>query len=99
VHQVGPGVEPQQRSQRLARIRREMATAGHLALAVPARDSGAACPPVVQNLMQFICGLLDADLRDATGWATGAAPGLATTWVTQVAAVRASPCAPVASRT
>lgn len=71
VHPVGPGVEPQQRSQRLARIRREMATAGHLALAIPARDGGAGCPPVVQNLMQFICGYLDADLRDATGLGHG----------------------------
>lgn len=68
---VGPDVETSLRSQRLARIRRELAAAGHLALAVPARDGGVGCPPEVQALMQFICGYHDADLRDATGLGHG----------------------------
>jgi alkylation response protein AidB-like acyl-CoA dehydrogenase len=71
LHPVGPDVEPRLRSQRLARIRRELAAAGHLALAVPACDGGVGCPPVVQTLMQFICGYHDADLRDATGLGHG----------------------------
>jgi alkylation response protein AidB-like acyl-CoA dehydrogenase len=70
-HPAGPGVEPRLRSQRLARIRRALAAAGHLALAVPARDGGVGCPAVVQALMQFICGYHDADLRDATGLGHG----------------------------
>ncbi|HET9898974.1 MAG TPA: acyl-CoA dehydrogenase family protein [Streptosporangiaceae bacterium] len=71
LHPVGPDVETSLRSQRLARIRRELAAAGHLALAVPSRDGGAGCPPEVQALMQFICGYHDADLRDATGLGHG----------------------------
>jgi len=72
LHPVGPDVESSLRSQRLARIRRELAAAGHLALAVPARDGGVGCPAEVQALMQFICGYQDADLRDATGLVMGA---------------------------
>jgi alkylation response protein AidB-like acyl-CoA dehydrogenase len=68
---VGPGVKPQLRSQRLARIRRELATSGDLAVAVPARDGGSGRPAVLQALMQFICGYHDADLRDATGLGHG----------------------------
>lgn len=71
LHPVGQDVETSLRSQRLARIRRELAAAGHLALAVPARDGGAGCPAEVQALMQFICGYYDADLRDATGLGHG----------------------------
>lgn len=68
---VAPGFKPQQCSERLAQIRRDMARAGHLALAVPARHGGAGRPPVVQGLMQFICGYHDTDLRDATGLGHG----------------------------
>ena len=68
---IGPSVEPQLRSQRLARIRRELAPGGHLGLAVPARDGGCGRPAVTQALMQFICGYYDADLRDATGLGHG----------------------------
>ncbi|HEX9355369.1 MAG TPA: acyl-CoA dehydrogenase family protein, partial [Streptosporangiaceae bacterium] len=68
---IGPSVEPQLRSQRLARIRRELALGGHLGLAVPARDGGCGRPAATQALMQFICGYHDADLRDATGLGHG----------------------------
>lgn len=68
---IGPSVEPQLRSQRLAMIRRELALGGHLGLAVPARDGGCDRPAVTQALMQFICGYHDADLRDATGLGHG----------------------------
>jgi hypothetical protein len=68
---IGPGVEPQQRSQRLAQIRRELAVGGYLGLAVPARDGGCGGPAIAQALMQFICGYHDADLRDATGLGHG----------------------------
>jgi alkylation response protein AidB-like acyl-CoA dehydrogenase len=68
---IGPSVEPQLRSQRLARIRREFALDGHLGLAVPARDGGCGRPAITQALMQFICGYHDADLRDATGLGHG----------------------------
>jgi alkylation response protein AidB-like acyl-CoA dehydrogenase len=68
---ISPGVEPLLRSQRLARIRRELAMSGHLGLAVPARDGGCGGPAITQALMQFICGYHDADLRDATGLGHG----------------------------
>lgn len=41
---IGPSVEPQLRSHRLARIRRELALGGYLGLAVPARTADAAGP-------------------------------------------------------
>ncbi len=68
---IGPRVEPRMRSLQLARIRRELAAAGFLGLAVPARDGGLGGPAVVQALMQFVCGYHDADLRDATGLGHG----------------------------
>lgn len=68
---VGPCVERRERSQRLARIRRELARGGHLAWAVPARDGGCGGPAVVQALAQFVCGYHDADLRDSTGLGHG----------------------------
>ncbi len=68
---INPGIEPRLRSQRLARIRRELAERGHLGLAVPTRDGGCGGPAVAQTLMQFICGYHDADLRDATGLGHG----------------------------
>jgi alkylation response protein AidB-like acyl-CoA dehydrogenase len=68
---IGPSVEPQLRSQRLVRIRRELALGGHLGLAVPARDGGCGRAAATQALMQFICGYRDADLRDATGLGHG----------------------------
>lgn len=37
-HPIGPDVEQRLRSQRLARIRRELAACGLLAVAVPAQD-------------------------------------------------------------
>lgn len=71
VNSVGTGAEPGLRSRQLARVRREMAVSGHLGVAVPACDGGTGCLPAVQCLMQFICGYLDADLRDATGLGHG----------------------------
>lgn len=68
---IGPRVEPRVRSERLAQIRRELAVSGLLGLAVPARDGGCGGPPIVQALLQFICGYHDADLRDATGLGHG----------------------------
>jgi alkylation response protein AidB-like acyl-CoA dehydrogenase len=70
-HLLKPDAGPQRRSQQLAQIRRDLAAAGQLALAVPARDSGDGRPPVVQVLLQFICGYHDPDLRDATGLGHG----------------------------
>jgi alkylation response protein AidB-like acyl-CoA dehydrogenase len=68
---IGPSVEPQLRSQRLSRIRCELARSGHLGLTVRARDGGCGSAAVTQALMQFICGYHDADLRDATGLGHG----------------------------
>jgi len=68
---IGPRVEQRVRSERLVRIRRELATGGFLGLAVPARDGGCGGPAIVQALLQFICGYHDADLRDATGLGHG----------------------------
>jgi alkylation response protein AidB-like acyl-CoA dehydrogenase len=68
---AGPDIEPQLRSQHLARIRRELAACGQLALAVPAGRGGCGGPSIVQALMQFICGYYDADLRDSTGLGHG----------------------------
>jgi alkylation response protein AidB-like acyl-CoA dehydrogenase len=70
-HPVGPAAGPRLRSQRLARIRRELAAAGILGLGVAARDGGSGRPAALQALMQFICGYHDADLRDATGLGHG----------------------------
>ncbi|HEY1619578.1 MAG TPA: acyl-CoA dehydrogenase [Streptosporangiaceae bacterium] len=91
-HPVGPGIEPELRGRRLALIRRELARTGQLALAVPVGDGGAGHPPVVQELMQFICGYLDADLRDATGLGHGrliarhASPPARARWLPQLLA-------------
>lgn len=77
---------------RLARIRRELAASGHLALAVPARDGGADRSSVLQALMQFICGYHDADLRDSTGLGHGrliarhACPAVRDRWLPAVLA-------------
>jgi alkylation response protein AidB-like acyl-CoA dehydrogenase len=68
---VGPTVEPGVRSERLLRIRRELARTGHLGIAVAARDGGCGRAMVVQTLMQFICGYNDVDLRDSTGLGHG----------------------------
>jgi alkylation response protein AidB-like acyl-CoA dehydrogenase len=68
---IGPRIEPRLRSERLARIRRELALGGFLGLAVAASDGGFGGPAVVQPLLQFICGYHDADLRDATGLGHG----------------------------
>ena len=68
---IDAGVQPTLRSERLLRIRHELAASGHLAVAVPARDGGDGCPALVQTLMQFICGYHDIDLRDATGLGHG----------------------------
>jgi alkylation response protein AidB-like acyl-CoA dehydrogenase len=70
-HPIGHPVKPRIRSQRLLRIRRELAAAGFLGLVVPASDGGRGGPPAVQALLQFICGYHDADLRDATGLGHG----------------------------
>jgi alkylation response protein AidB-like acyl-CoA dehydrogenase len=68
---IGSQVELRVRSQRLARIRRELAAGGFLGLAVPASDGGYGGLAVVQALLQFICGYHDADLRDVTGLGHG----------------------------
>jgi alkylation response protein AidB-like acyl-CoA dehydrogenase len=68
---AGPDIEPQVRGQHLVQIRRELAVHGQLALAVPARHGGCGGPPVIQALMQFVCGYHDADLRDSTGLGHG----------------------------
>ena len=64
-------VQPILRSERLLRIRHELAASGHLAVAVPACDGGGGCPVLVQTMLQFICGYHDIDLRDATGLGHG----------------------------
>lgn len=77
---------------RLARIRRELAAGGQLALAVPASDGGAGRPTVLQALMQFVCGYHDADLRDSTGLGHGrliarhACPAVRDRWLSAVLA-------------
>jgi alkylation response protein AidB-like acyl-CoA dehydrogenase len=58
-------------SEQLLRVRRELARAGHLGMAVPASDGGAGRPMAAQTLMQFICGYRDIDLRDSTGLGHG----------------------------
>lgn len=68
---IDPAVEAALRSERLLRIRTELARAGYLGVAVAARDGGCGRPATVQTLMQFICGYHDVDLRDATGLGHG----------------------------
>ncbi len=68
---VAPGLDPQLRSCRLARIRLELARLGYLAWAVPARDGGSGRPVLAQTLAQFVCGYHDVDLRDSTGLGHG----------------------------
>jgi hypothetical protein len=53
---IDAGVQPTLRSERLLRIRHELAASGHLAAAVPARDGGGGGPVLVQTMLQFICG-------------------------------------------
>jgi alkylation response protein AidB-like acyl-CoA dehydrogenase len=75
------------RSLHLRQIRRALADAGFLALAVPARHGGCGRPPVMQVLLQFICGYHDVDLRDSTGLGHGrlvaahAAPQVRDRWL------------------
>jgi alkylation response protein AidB-like acyl-CoA dehydrogenase len=64
-------VEAGLRSERLLRVRTELARAGHLGVAVTACDGGCGRPSTVQTLMQFICGYHDVDLRDSTGLGHG----------------------------
>jgi alkylation response protein AidB-like acyl-CoA dehydrogenase len=68
---IDAGVQPALRSERLLRIRHELAASGHLAVAVAARHSGCGRPVLAQTMMQFICGYHDIDLRDATGLGHG----------------------------
>jgi alkylation response protein AidB-like acyl-CoA dehydrogenase len=68
---IDAGVQPALRSERLLRIRHELATGGHLAAAVPGCDGGSGRPVLIQTMMQFICGYHDIDLRDATGLGHG----------------------------
>lgn len=63
--------DPDQRRRNLREVRRALARAGHLALAVPARDGGRGRPATVQVLLQFICGYHDVNLRDSTGLGHG----------------------------
>ena len=68
---IDAGVQPALRSERLLRIRHELAASGHLAAAVATCDGGCGRPGLVQTMMQFICGYHDIDLRDATGLGHG----------------------------
>ena len=68
---VNAALEDQIRSRHLRQIRRGLADAGHLALAVPARHGGGGRPAVMQALLQFICGYHDVDLRDSSGLGHG----------------------------
>ena len=68
---VNTALEDQIRSRHLRQIRRGLADAGHLALAVPARHGGCGRPAVMQALLQFICGYHDVDLRDSSGLGHG----------------------------
>lgn len=68
---VNAGMEERIRSRHLQQIRRDLAEAGHLALAVPARHGGCGRPAVMQALLQFICGYHDVDLRDSSGLGHG----------------------------
>jgi len=68
---VNAGLEDQIRSRHLRQIRRGLAGAGYLALAVPARHGGCGRPAVMQALLQFICGYYDVDLRDSSGLGHG----------------------------
>lgn len=70
-HPIDPAIEAELRSQRLRRIRIELARTGHLGTAVAACDGGCDRPAIVQTLMQFVCGYHDIDLRDATGLGHG----------------------------
>jgi alkylation response protein AidB-like acyl-CoA dehydrogenase len=68
---IDAGIQPGLRSERLLRIRHELAASGHLAAAVPACAGGYGRSVLVQTMMQFICGYYDIDLRDATGLGHG----------------------------
>jgi len=68
---VAAGLEAAVRSRRLRQIRRGLARSGQLALAVPARHGGGGHPPLLQALLQFICGYHDVDLRDSSGLGHG----------------------------
>jgi alkylation response protein AidB-like acyl-CoA dehydrogenase len=70
-HPVWGLADARERSRNLREIRHRLAAAGHLALAVPARDGGYGRPPAMQVLLQFICGYHDVDLRDSTGLGHG----------------------------
>jgi alkylation response protein AidB-like acyl-CoA dehydrogenase len=91
-HPTGPGVKPRIRSQRLARIRRELAGKGYLAWAVPAADGGRGGPALAQTQIQFICGYHDIDLRDSAGLGHGrliarrAAPPVRDLWLPRLLA-------------
>lgn len=70
-HPIDPGVEPGLRSRRLLQIRAGLARSAHLGTAVAARDGGCGRPPILQILMQFVCGYHDVDLRDSSGLGHG----------------------------
>jgi len=70
-HPVSWPADAGERSRNLRAIRRGLAECGYLALAVPVRDGGHGRPPVVQVLLQFVCGYHDVDLRDSTGLGHG----------------------------
>lgn len=89
---TGPRITPQVRSQRLARIRRELAGKGYLAWAVPTADGGRGGPVLAQTLIQFVCGYHDTDLRDSVGLGHGrliahhAAPPVRDLWLPRLLA-------------
>lgn len=87
VYPIGAATDRETRSQYLRQIRRGLAAAGFLALAVPARHGGRGRPPALQVLLQFTCGYYDVDLRDSTGLGHGrliadhAAPAICDRWL------------------
>jgi alkylation response protein AidB-like acyl-CoA dehydrogenase len=68
---VNAALESSVRSRHLRQIRRSLADAGYLALAIPFRSGGRGHPAVIQALLQFICGYYDVDLRDSSGLGHG----------------------------
>jgi alkylation response protein AidB-like acyl-CoA dehydrogenase len=91
-HPVHAAVEADLRSRRLLLIREELARLSHLGVAVATRDGGHGRPPVIQTLMQFICGYHDVDLRDSTGLGHGrlisrhASPPVRDRWIPRLLA-------------
>lgn len=74
LHQFAGGLPAGQtdRSAWLLDVRQQLASAGYTMLTIPGSLGGMDRPAVLQCLAQFVCGLHDLDLRDATGLGHGA---------------------------